>query len=78
MDFAEAKQILQALDQIEYKELVADGTRGRVAVAEMPGPPPRAPLDPENLRISVALMDLACRLSGFRHLPGARQEAPDG
>jgi hypothetical protein len=49
------------------------GVRKFRSVADMPGPAPRAPLDPENLRISVALMDLACRLSGFRHIPGVRR-----
>ena len=49
------------------------GVRKFRSVADMPGPAPRAPLDPESLRIGVALMDLACRLSGFRHIPGVRR-----
>jgi len=49
------------------------GVRKFRSVADMPGPPPRRPLDPENLRIAAQLMDLAHRLSRFRFVPGVRK-----
>jgi hypothetical protein len=49
------------------------GVRKFRSVADMPGPAPRAPLDGDNLRLGVALMDLAQRLSRFRKVPGVRK-----
>ena len=49
------------------------GVRKFRSVEEMPGPPPRLPLDPENLRILFGLMSLTHRLAGFRHEPGVRR-----
>lgn len=49
------------------------GVRKFRSVADMPGPAPLAPLDPENFRLAVALMELTFRLSGFRHIPGVRK-----
>lgn len=43
------------------------------SVADMPGPPPRPPLDPENLRLAFGLMELANRLHGEQRLPGLRK-----
>jgi hypothetical protein len=43
------------------------------SVADMPGPAPRTPLDPDNLRIAVALMELAHRLHPLRRTPGTRK-----
>lgn len=40
------------------------------SVEEMPSPPPRRPLDPENLRIAFGLMALAKRLHPRREAPG--------
>lgn len=49
------------------------GVRKFRSVAEMPGPSPRAPLDPDNLRLAVELMALTCRLSRFAPPPGLRR-----
>jgi hypothetical protein len=49
------------------------GVRKFRSVADMPGPPPRAPLDADNLRLAVALMDLTQRLSRFSYVPGVRK-----
>ncbi len=43
------------------------------SVADMPSPPPRAPLDPENLRLAIGLMQLANRLHGGKRTPGTRK-----
>ena len=51
------------------------------SVEEMPGPPPRPPLDPENLRIAFAWIKLAHELRPVRLAPGVRKfssvESPD-
>jgi hypothetical protein len=39
----------------------------------MPGPEPRTPLDPENLRIAFDLMGAMHRLAGLRRRPGVRK-----
>jgi len=49
------------------------GVRKFRSVAEMPGPAPLPPLDPDNLRLAVELMDLALRLSRFSLRPGVRK-----
>jgi hypothetical protein len=49
------------------------GVRKYRAIEDMPGPPPRLPLDPENLRLAFGLMDLARRLSSLPYLPGVRK-----
>jgi hypothetical protein len=49
------------------------GVRKFRSVEDMPGPAPREPLDPENLRLAIELMDLACRLSRFSPRPGVRR-----
>ena len=40
------------------------------SVADMPGPPPRRPLDAENLRLAFGLMEFANRLNRDRRAPG--------
>lgn len=49
------------------------GVRKFRSVEEMPGPPAREPLDPENLRIAFGLMATAHRLAGVRRHPGVRK-----
>jgi hypothetical protein len=49
------------------------GVRKFRSVADMPGPAPLPPLDPDNLRLAVTLMDLALRLSRFSPRPGVRR-----
>lgn len=49
------------------------GVRKFRSVAEMPGPAPLPPLDPENLRLAVGLMDVALQLSRFTLRPGVRK-----
>jgi hypothetical protein len=49
------------------------GIRKFRSVADMPGPAPRRPLDPENLRLAVALMGLTHGLSRFSYVPGVRK-----
>jgi hypothetical protein len=49
------------------------GVRKFRSVADMPGPPPRTPLDPENLRLAVQLMELARRLGRYSLPPGTRR-----
>jgi hypothetical protein len=49
------------------------GVRKFRSVADMPGPAPRRPLDPENLRVAAQLMDLTHRLTRFRFVPGVRK-----
>lgn len=43
------------------------------SVEDMPGPPPRRALDPENLRIALGMMELARRLSPLSRVPGVRK-----
>ena len=43
------------------------------SVEDMPGPPPRPPLDPDNLRIALGMMELARRLSPHPRVPGVRK-----
>lgn len=43
------------------------------SVEEMPGPEPREPLDPENLKIAFDLMGAAHRLACLRRTPGVRK-----
>jgi hypothetical protein len=49
------------------------GVRKFHSVDEMPGPPPRKPLDPENLRIAFGLSSLANGLRPSRLRPGVRK-----
>lgn len=49
------------------------GVRKFRSVEEMPGPPAREPLDPENLRIAFGLMATAHRLAAVRRRPGVRK-----
>jgi hypothetical protein len=49
------------------------GVRKFHSVEEMPGPPPRRPLDPENLRIALGLASLANGLRPTRLRPGVRK-----
>jgi len=51
------------------------GVRKFRSVEEMPGPPVRTPLDPENLRIAFGLVELGTRLSPLRRPPGLRKFA---
>lgn len=43
------------------------------SVADMPGVPPRAPLDPDNLRIACELSELGAALHEWRIEPGVRK-----
>ncbi len=43
------------------------------SVEEMPGPAPRRPLDPENLRIAFGLVEFASRLAREKRRPGVRK-----
>lgn len=43
------------------------------SVEEMPGPEPREPLDPENLKIAFDLMGATHRLARLRRPPGVRK-----
>jgi len=49
------------------------GIRKFHSVEEMPSPPPRKPLDPENLRIAFGLASLANGLCPSRRKPGVRK-----
>jgi hypothetical protein len=49
------------------------GIRKFRSVEEMPGPEPREPLDPENLKIAFDLMGTVHRLAGLRRPPGVRK-----
>jgi hypothetical protein len=49
------------------------GVRKFRSVEEMPGPEPRTPLDPENLKIAFDLMETTHRLAGLRRRPGVRK-----
>ncbi len=43
------------------------------SVGDMPGVPPRDPLDPENLRIACELSELGLALHEWRIEPGVRK-----
>lgn len=43
------------------------------SVADMPGPPPGPPLDPDNLRRAFDLMDFGYRLYPMPYVPGVRK-----
>ena len=49
------------------------GVRKFRSVEEMPGPPPRRPLDPENMRLAFGLMSLAHGLHPLAYRPGVRK-----
>jgi hypothetical protein len=49
------------------------GVRKYRSVEDMPGPEPRRPLDPENLKIAFDLMGTTHRLAGLRRPPGVRK-----
>jgi len=49
------------------------GVRKFRSAADMPGPEPRPPLDPENLRITFGLMAFTLRLAGVIQKPGVRR-----
>lgn len=49
------------------------GVRKFRSIEEMPGPEPRTPLDPENLRIAFDLVETTHRLAGLRRRPGVRK-----
>ncbi len=49
------------------------GVRKFRSVEQMPGPPARWPLDPENLRIAIGLMSLGHGLAGLQLEPGVRK-----
>ena len=53
------------------------GVRKFRSAEEMPGPLPRAPLDPENLRLALGLSALAHGLHPVRTAAGGRAPAPD-
>jgi hypothetical protein len=46
------------------------GVRKYRGVEEIPGPPPREPLDPDNLRLACGLSDLARRFGPRARVPG--------
>jgi hypothetical protein len=52
------------------------GVRKFRSVEEMPGPAPRTPLDPENLKIAFDLIETTHRLAGLRRRPGVRKFRP--
>jgi hypothetical protein len=49
------------------------GVRRFRSVEEMPGPPPRRPLDPENLLIAFGLVSVANGFSPVAYDPGVRK-----
>jgi hypothetical protein len=49
------------------------GVRKVRSIEEMPGPEPRTPLDPQNLRIAFDLVETTHRLAGLRRRPGVRK-----
>ena len=49
------------------------GVRKFRSVEEMPGPPRRSPLDPENLRLAFGLASVAHGLHPTRLRPGVRK-----
>jgi hypothetical protein len=52
---------------------VVMGVRKFHSVEEMPGPPPRKPLDPDNLRVAFGLPSMANGLCPIRLRPGVRK-----
>ena len=51
------------------------GVRKYRSVADMPGPAPRRPLDPENLRVAFSLMNFARAFRISAYEPGVRKYA---
>jgi hypothetical protein len=49
------------------------GVRKFRSVEEMSGPPPRPPLDPENLRMAFGLSSAATGFAPIRYTPGVRK-----
>lgn len=49
------------------------GVRKFRSVEEMPGPPPRAPLDPDNLRLAFGLAAVATHFRPVHVTPGVRR-----
>jgi hypothetical protein len=49
------------------------GVRKYRSVEDMPGSPPRTPLDPENLRLAFGLTAWAQRLARMACQPGVRK-----
>lgn len=43
------------------------------SVEEMPGPPALPPLDPNNLKAALSLMEVAYRMSPWRFEPGVHK-----
>jgi len=43
------------------------------SITDMPGARPRAPLDPENLRLACSLTQLSYWLHPMKHVPGVRK-----
>ncbi len=49
------------------------GVRKFRSVEDMPGPPPRRPLDPDNLRLAFGLVSATTGFRPFRLVPGVRR-----
>jgi hypothetical protein len=50
------------------------GVRKYRSVEDMPGPPPRRRLDPDNLRLALGLADFARRIRPLRNPAGVRKD----